>query len=227
MLSTRHLLAFVLMSAALIAAPGPSVLFAVSRAFVLGRRGGLATVLGNAVGTYALVIAVAAGIGGVVEQSVAIFTVVKLIGGLYLVFLGVQAIRHRDAMAQFVQARRAGPDPTGPSAGAHAEVKVGSATRQGFMVGIANPKSIVFFAAILPQFVDQSRGNVPVQLLSLGAVFLTIAVISDSAWALAAGAARNWLGRSPRRMSLIGGTGGLLMIGIGGHLVLTGQHDSP
>jgi threonine/homoserine/homoserine lactone efflux protein len=155
MLSTRHQVAFVLTSAALIAVPGPSVPFAVSRALVLGRRGGLATVVGNAAGTYVLVVAVAAGVGGVVDRS------------------------------------------------------------------------IVFFAAILPQFVDQSRGNVPVQLLSLGAVFLGIALVSDSAWALTAGAARDWLGRSPRRTSLIGGTGGLIMIGIGGRLLLTGQHDSP
>jgi threonine/homoserine/homoserine lactone efflux protein len=227
MLSTRHLVAFVLTSAALIALPGPSVLFAVSRALVLGRRGGLATVVGNAAGTYVLVVAVAAGVGGVVERSIAVFTVVKLIGGLYLVYLGVQAIRHRGSLTQSVRTRRTVADPTWAPVAGPPEAPIGSAVRQGFMVGIANPKSIVFFAAILPQFVDQSRGNVPVQLLSLGAIFLAIALVSDSAWALTAGAARDWLGRSPRRTSLIGGTGGLIMIGIGGRLLLTGQHDSP
>ena len=97
--------------------------------------------------------------------------------------------------------------------------------RDGFIVGVSNPKSIVFFAAVLPQFADRSAGHVPVQLLLLGAVFMAIAVISDSIWAIAAGTARTWFARSPRRLEMIGGTGGLVMIGIGASLALTGRKD--
>jgi threonine/homoserine/homoserine lactone efflux protein len=90
---------------------------------------------------------------------------------------------------------------------------------------VANPKVIVFLAAMLPQFVDRQAGDVPVQMLLLGVIFAGIAIISDSAWALVAGSARAWLGRSPRRLELIGGTGGLVMIGIGARLALTGRKD--
>jgi threonine/homoserine/homoserine lactone efflux protein len=75
------------------------------------------------------------------------------------------------------------------------------------VVGVTNPKVIVFFAAVLPQFVDRGAGQLPLQMLLPGAVFTGIAVASDSAWALVAGTARAWLGRSPRRLELIGGTG--------------------
>ena len=95
----------------------------------------------------------------------------------------------------------------------------------GFTVGVTNPKVIVFFAAMLPQFVDRQAGNVPVQIIVLGAIFAGIALISDSTWALAAGTVRNWLGRSQRRLELIGGIGGLAMIGIGTRLALTGRND--
>jgi threonine/homoserine/homoserine lactone efflux protein len=95
----------------------------------------------------------------------------------------------------------------------------------GFVVGIGNPKAIVFFAAVLPQFVDRQAGHVPQQLLLLGAVFAGIALLSDSAWALAAGTARAWFGRSPRRLELIGGTGGLVMIGIGASLAVSGRKN--
>jgi threonine/homoserine/homoserine lactone efflux protein len=95
----------------------------------------------------------------------------------------------------------------------------------GFVVGLGNPKVIVFFAAVLPQFVDRSAGHVTAQLLVLGALFAGIALISDSVWAVAAGSARAWLGRSPRRLELIGGTGGLAMIGIGTALAVSGRHD--
>jgi threonine/homoserine/homoserine lactone efflux protein len=91
------------------------------------------------------------------------------------------------------------------------------------VVGVSNPKAIVFFAAVLPQFVDPSAGHVPVQMLGLGVVFVAIAVLSDSTWALAAGTARAWIARSPRRLELIGGAGGLVMIGIGASLALTGH----
>ncbi|MFZ0080876.1 MAG: LysE family translocator, partial [Trebonia sp.] len=196
----------------LIAIPGPSVLFTVSRAITLGRGAGVATVAGNTVGAFTQVVAVAFGIGPLVERSVALFTVLKLAGAAYLVFLGVQAIRHRQSLAEAL--------------GATIEQK--TTTRiviDGFTVGVTNPKVIVFFAAMLPQFVDRQAGNVPVQIIALGAIFAGIALISDSTWALAAGTVRNWLGRSQRRLELIGGIGGLAMIGIGARLALTGRNN--
>ncbi len=84
---------------------------------------------------------------------------------------------------------------------------------------------MVFFAAVLPQFIDRGAGHVPVQLLLLGAIFLLIALMSDSIWALAAGAARTWFERSPRRLSYLGGAGGLAMVGIGARLAVSGRHD--
>ena len=78
---------------------------------------------------------------------------------------------------------------------------------------------------MLPQFVDRQAGHVPVQIIMLGAIFAGIALISDSTWALAAGTVRAWLSSSPRRLALLGGTGGLLMIGIGARLALTGRND--
>ena len=78
---------------------------------------------------------------------------------------------------------------------------------------------------MLPQFVNRSAGHVPVQMLLLGTVFVAIAVLCDSSWALAAGTARAWFTRSPRRLAMVGGTGGLVMIGIGASLALTGRKD--
>ncbi|MFY9666673.1 MAG: LysE family translocator [Trebonia sp.] len=212
MIPTTHLLAFTVTALVLIAIPEPSVLFTVSRAITLGRGAGVATVAGNTVGAFTQVVAVAFGIGPLVERSVALFTVLKLAGAAYLVFLGVQAIRHRQSLAEAL--------------GATIEQK--TTTRiviDGFTVGVTNPKVIVFFAAMLPQFVDRQAGNVPVQIIALGAIFAGIALISDSTWALAAGTVRNWLGRSQRRLELIGGIGGLAMIGIGARLALTGRNN--
>lgn len=212
MVPTAHLLAFTVTAFVLIAIPGPSVLFTVSRAITLGRGAGVATVAGNTVGAFTQVVAVAFGIGPLVERSVALFTVLKLAGAAYLVFLGVQAIRHRQSLAEAL--------------GAKVERKTSARiVIDGFTVGVTNPKVIVFFAAMLPQFVDRQAGNVPVQIILLGAIFAGIALISDSTWALAAGTVRNWLGRSQRRLELIGGIGGLAMIGIGTRLALTGRND--
>ena len=212
MIPTSHLLAFTLTAFVLIAIPGPSVLFTVSRAITLGRGAGVATVAGNTVGAFTQVVAVAFGIGPLVERSVALFTVLKLAGAAYLVFLGVQAIRHRQSLAEAL--------------GATIERK--TATRiviDGFTVGVTNPKVIVFFSAILPQFIDRQAGNVPGQIIVLGAIFAAVALLSDSAWALAAGTVRAWLSRSPRRLALLGGTGGLAMIAIGTRLAFTGRQN--
>ena len=94
--------------------------------------------------------------------------------------------------------------------------------REGFIVGATNPKSIVFFVAVLPQFVDYQAGAIPLQLGTLGVLFLGIALLSDSAWALAAGTARHWFASSPRRIAALSTTGGVMMIGLGGTLALVG-----
>lgn len=209
---TTHLLAFALTAFVLIAIPGPSVLFTVSRAIAAGRTAGVATVAGNTVGAFTQVIAVAFGVGPLVERSVALFTVLKLAGAGYLIFLGVQAIRHRQSL----------------TAALGAKVEQKTAARivlDGFLVGVTNPKVIVFFAAILPQFVDRQAGDVPAQIIVLGAIFAGVALLSDSAWALVAGTVRAWLSSSPRRLELLGGTGGLVMIAIGARLALTGRKD--
>jgi len=83
----------------------------------------------------------------------------------------------------------------------------------------------VFFIAILPEFVSRSGGHIATQMLTLAVVFVLIAAVSDSAWSLLASAARDWLGRSPRRLELIGGAGGLAMIGLGITLAVTGRKD--
>jgi threonine/homoserine/homoserine lactone efflux protein len=206
------MVAFCLTAFILIAVPGPSVLFVVARSLTLGRSAGLASVAGNAAGVYVQVLAVAFGIGAIVERSIAVFTVIKLIGAGYLIFLGVQAIRHRRALTsvfeQGVQART-----------------LRRLLGDAFLVGVANPKAAIFFAAILPQFVDRQAGSVPGQMIVLGAIFFVIALICDAAWALTAGAARGWLLRRPGRLELIGGAGGLAMIGIGTRLAFTGQTD--
>ncbi|MBT2515362.1 LysE family translocator [Arthrobacter sp. ISL-30] len=213
MVPATNLLTFSLASALLIAVPGPSVLFVVGRSLALGRRGGLLSVLGNTLGEMLQIAAVAVGLGVVLAQSVVLFTIIKFIGAAYLIYLGVQAIRQRKGRS------KAAADPT-PTASTKRLLG------EGFIVGATNPKSLVFFVAVLPQFVDYSAGAIPFQLATLGGVFLLIALISDSVWALAAGTARQWFARSPRRVSAVSATGGVMMIGLGGTLVLTGNKSS-
>ncbi len=212
MVSTDRLLAFAAMSFLLIVIPGPSVLFVVGRALAQGRRAALTTVIGNTLGAYVLVVAVALGVGSVVERSAVVFTTLKLVGAAYLVHLGVKAVRQRRSL----HAAFTGDGPT----------RGGLRTLwEGFAVGVANPKTIVFFAAVLPQFVDREQGHVALQMLLLGLIFNAIAVVSDSVWGLAAATARTWFARSPRRLALVGGVGGLSMIGLGVTVAATGRTD--
>ncbi|NYF16997.1 threonine/homoserine/homoserine lactone efflux protein [Microbacterium sp. AK009] len=208
MMPWENVAAFVVASIVLILIPGPSVLFVIGRSIALGRRAGVLSVVGNALGTVPAVLAVAFGVGAIVASSVVAFTVLKIAGALYLIYLGVQAIRHRSD----------GGDQTSSPSGGTARL-----LRQGFIVGLTNPKTIAFFVAVLPQFVDPAAGAVWAQLLVLGLLFQTLALICDGAWALAAGTARAWFATSPRRMATLSGTGGVMMIGLGGTLALTGS----
>jgi len=214
MVSASHVLAFAAVVSVLIAIPGPSVLFTISRALTVGRRAALLTVVGNELGLCVQVVAVAFGVGAVVQRSAQVITVVKLAGAVYLVFLGGQAIRHRRSLAEALAAR---VTPVRPL----------RAIRDGFAVGVANPKTIVFFVVGLPEFTTTAPGHLPVpaQMLILGALFPVIALVLDGAWAAIAGTARQWLVGSPRRLGLIGGAGGLVMIGLGVSIVATGRKD--
>jgi threonine/homoserine/homoserine lactone efflux protein len=210
-ISLSQVLTFGLASLIIIVIPGPSVLFVVGRALAYGRRTALASVAGNEAGALVLVAAVALGVGTLVERSVVLFSAIKLCGAAYLIFLGVRALRHRHdrSVLTAAEATRAG----------------WRAAFDGFLVGVANPKTAVFFAAVLPQFVDRGRGGVPLQMLMLGLIFAVIALVCDSAWGLAASGARAWFGRSPRRLSMVGGAGGLAMIGLGLAVAVTGRKD--
>ncbi len=198
--SSNQWVAFLIASILFIQVPGPSLLFTIGRALTVGRREALLSVVGNAIGLLVQVLLVAVGLGAIVAASATAYTAVKVLGAAYVIWLGIQAIRHRSdarlAMADAVPVRRGHP------------------VRIGLTVGVTNPKTIVFFVAFLPQFTDPG-GPVALQSVALGAVFGLMAVTSDSIWALAAGAARAWFARRPTRLDALSATGGAMMIGLG------------
>jgi len=210
--SGNQVAAFAVASFVLIVVPGPGVLFVVGRALAHGRSTALASVAGHATGNWVVAVCVALGVGTIVERSAAVFTAVKLVGAAYLIWLGIQAFRRRDSLA-------------GALAAAATPRSGGRAAREGFVVGVTNPKAVILFAAVLPQFVDRAAGHVPAQMLLLSAISIVIGLASDSCWGLAASTVRAWFARSPRRLGFVGGAGGLAMIGLGVTLAVTGRRD--
>jgi len=210
-ISSDQALAFALAAFVIIVIPGPSVVFVIGRALSYGRPVALASVAGNTLGLVTIVALVALGLGAVVQESIVVFTVLKLAGAAYLVWLGVEAFRHRrDFLVP------AGTDVRAP-------MTVGRAIRQGYVVGASNPKGYIMLAAVLPQFVDRGDGQVPLQMLLLGLMATLIGLVSDSTWALVASQLRTWFNRSPRRGEAMGAVGGASMIGLGVAVAVVGD----
>jgi len=212
MVSGAQLAGFAVAAFVLIVIPGPSVLFVVGRALSLGRGPAIASVAGNALGNYSVALLVAFGLGTLVERSELAFVAVKLVGGLYLAWLGIRAIRHRRELAEATQVR----------------VEATSrwrTVRQGYVVGLTNPKALIMFGAVLPPFVSREQGQVPAQMLLLSLMAICIGLVCDSLWAMTASAVRAWFTGDPRRLAAIGGAGGLAMIGVGLSVALTGRRD--
>jgi threonine/homoserine/homoserine lactone efflux protein len=193
--------------------PGPAVMYIVTRSVAQGRRAGLASVLGIHTGTLVHVAAAVLGLSAVLATSAAAFTVVKIAGAAYLVYLGVRALLSRDADAEEggVAATRSNRRLFG----------------EGFVVNLLNPKTAVFFLAFVPQFVEPGAGNATAQLLVISAVYVAMGLVCDGAWALTSG----WLGtrlaarrgvvtRRVRRAS------GVVYIALGAATALTGRHAS-
>lgn len=212
MISTDQFLTFGLAAFIIIVIPGPSVVFVVGRALAYGRRVALASVIGNTLGLITIVVLVAAGLGVVVQESIVVFTALKLVGAAYLIYLGVEAVRRRK---EFLAA--GGPDDLGPT------MTGARAIRQGYVVGASNPKGYMMLAAVLPQFVDRGEGHVQLQMLLLGLLATTIGLLSDSLWAVIASQLRSWFNSSPKRGEAMGAVGGVSMIGLGVALATTGS----
>ena len=195
MLTTQNLVAFLAVALVIIVIPGPSVVFTIGRALVLGSGPAVLSVLGNVFGVGVQILAVAFGAGAVLAQSPIAFFAVKLLGAVFLIYLGFDAYRHRRDPIELADSET------------YSRKRILS---QSFVVGITNPKTIVFFLAAFPQFVSPGESPI-VQMLFMGLIFSVIGFFSDSAWALAAGSARHWFGRSQNRIALLRGSGGVAL----------------
>jgi len=189
----------------IILVPGPSVLFAIGRALVLGTKAALISVFGNALGVGMQILIVALGLGVLIQQSSDVFFVIKVLGAVMIGYLGLKAIWQRKKIDL------SGSDlvPSGKRV-----------LSESVVVGITNAKTLVFFIAALPSFVDPVAGNPSAQMLVLGALFLIIGVSSDSVYAIAAGKARHWLGGSDKRLANFRGIGGLALALLGLYMLL-------
>ena len=203
--TTQNIIGFLLLSMVIILVPGPSVLFAIGRALVLGTKAALISVFGNALGVGLQILVVALGLGVLIQQSPDLFFVIKVVGALMIGYLGLKAIWQRKKL----DAGNTSVSPSGK--------KVLS---ESIVVGITNAKTLVFFIAALPSFVDPLSGNPSSQMLVLGALFLIIGVTSDSVYAIAAGKARHWLGGSEKRLANFRGIGGLALTLLGLYMLL-------
>ena len=203
MVIPSRLAEYIVAAMIIILAPGPSVLFVIARAIAWGRKVAVFTVAGNVSGSFVLSVFVALGLGPILQRSDLAYTAVQWGGGLYLIYLGVDAIRHRKIHA----ADMTNQGDSSPSAL--------RSMRDGFWVGALNPKAIVFYAAVLPQFIDRDKGHITTQLILLGAIFSTLAFISDGSWGLLAGTARAWLANDSSRLEKLRAAGGSIMIVLG------------
>jgi threonine/homoserine/homoserine lactone efflux protein len=198
--SVPTLIGFAAAALLLLVIPGPSVLYIVTRSATQGRTAGLVSMLGVHVGSVVHVVAAVLGISALLASSATAFTIVKYLGAAYLVWLGIAQFRSRPEEPVTVER-----DP----------VSRWRLFSQGVVVNVLNPKTAIFFLAFLPQFVDPSRGPVPVQLAVLGGCFILLGMVSDGVYALAAGTVAAPLLRSIRGRRRLSRTSGVIYLGMG------------
>jgi homoserine/homoserine lactone efflux protein len=201
MLNPELFLAFLLITIVLIVTPGPIVTLVIATGATQGPRAALVTVLGTVIGNGLLVASIAFGLTWILKSSALLFEAIRWVGAAYLVWLGVQAWRNAGREAEL-------PPPPGR---VH--------FWRGFLVALSNPKTIAFFTAFLPQFVDPSL-PAETQLAIMCAVSVLMAAVTDTGWAIAAGLGRAWF-MKPARARLLGRASGAVLIGGGIWLSLT------
>ena len=199
--TTATLGVFIVAALALLVVPGPSVLYLVTQSIAAGRRGGMAAMLGVQTAGAVHVLFAAAGLSAIIASSATAFAILKYAGAAYLIWMGARRLLGGESIGHV-------------AAGADSTTSQRRLFRQGFIVNLLNPKSAIFFVAVLPQFVDRTRGAPWVQVLILGAIFLTVAVISDGAWVLCAGWVSTRL-RSRRAQRIESTLSGAVLIALG------------
>jgi threonine/homoserine/homoserine lactone efflux protein len=205
---------FAVAAVTLLVIPGPAVLYIVTRSVDQGRAAGLASVGGVHVGTLVHVAAAALGLSALLVSSATAYHAVRWLGAAYLVWLGIRRLRAKD-------------EPSGSVKGRHASrLGLRRIFAQGVVVNVLNPKTALFFLAFLPQFVDVSRGSVPLQVVVFGVAFVLLGLVSDGTYALLASTGAGWLRRRPgvaRTSRLV--SGGVL-ISLGVTTALAGSRSS-
>ena len=184
---------FMLAGLLLLIVPGPAVVYVVGRSIGQGRSAGVVSVLGIATGSLVHVVAAAIGISAILASSAVAFSIVKYAGAAYLVFLGVRKILGHD---------RSVAEGAPPESLKRIYVR-------GVVVNVLNPKTALFFLALLPQFVDPTKGLIAVQMIVLGLIFSAMGVMTDGSYAMLASGIGNWLRRRPaflRRQEVVTGT---------------------
>jgi threonine/homoserine/homoserine lactone efflux protein len=206
--SHTSLLIFISTAALLLAIPGPAVFYILGRSIGHGRDAGLISALGIGVGTLIHTAAAAAGLSALLVSSATAFRVVKYLGAAYLIYLGVQKLRHDESFDASADAPR---------------TTLTRVFAQGIVVNVLNPKTALFFFAFLPQFIDPGRGHVATQILCLGILFACMGTISDSLWALFSGTVAHRLRGNPRMMRAQRYVSGGMLISLGVATALAGS----
>ena len=207
------LFVFALAALAILVVPGPAVVYIVTRSVDQGRGAGLASVIGIHVGTLVHLAAATVGLSAILVSSATAFTIVKVLGALYLIVIGIRTLLGR--------ADPADTDPQRPPRRRRRDFA------EGVVVNILNPKTALFFLAFLPQFVDPARGQASLQILVLGLTFMLLGLVTDSIWALAAGSAGETLRRSRRWARVQRYVSGSVFVALGVATAFTGSHRTP
>jgi threonine/homoserine/homoserine lactone efflux protein len=199
----RALFELIVASVAIILIPGPSVMFVIARAVAWGRVTAVLTALGNSLGMLLLSVFIALGLGPLLQRSELLLVVVQVLGGMYLIHLGVDAYRHRQEHADdMIKIEEIKPSNF-------------QILRQGFTVGALNPKALVFFSAVFPQFVNPKVGSITFQLLIFGVIFSCLSFLLDGTWGVVVGSSRDWFVTSKNRLVVLRIIGAVVMMVLG------------
>jgi threonine/homoserine/homoserine lactone efflux protein len=205
--AAHTLLAFALVAAVVVVVPGPSNLFVLTRGLQSGSRAAVAGAAGCATGALVYVVATAVGLAALLASSSVVFAIVHYAGAAYLCWLGIQALRARDLES---------PTANGPRS-------PWRSYRQGLVIELGNPKVALFFLALFPQFIDPGAGPAAVQVLILGAIFVSIGMTSDCLYAFGSGRLRALMTRRPKLRLRQERASGVLYLGLGGWAAVSGS----